>query len=128
MNKGTCAVAVIRNQVVLVQAARTHEIRDGYIEVVQYTPFAHGTFLASAAAPARIPASDLLSILPGTHGGEMLQLPGAAYAEFLDLASRNRRSLERQYTSLAGTPAPQGSSSIKSFQRRGSKFAFWRRA
>ncbi|KZV96379.1 hypothetical protein EXIGLDRAFT_609195 [Exidia glandulosa HHB12029] len=115
MNKGTCAVALLHGQVVLVQAARSHEIRDGYIDVVKFTSFANGTFVADASAPARISSKNLLSILPtgvapSVRAAGTLELHGQAYAEFIDIASRNQRTIEKQFSSS---------------QRRG-KLAFWR--
>ncbi|RXW20658.1 hypothetical protein EST38_g5178 [Candolleomyces aberdarensis] len=69
MKSGSFAVAVVHRQVVVVQAVRTHSKREKYLEVIPYTAFGGSRiFLAlSEKHVARIPATDLLSILPPSY-------------------------------------------------------------
>ncbi|PPQ66645.1 hypothetical protein CVT26_009399 [Gymnopilus dilepis] len=96
---GSIAVALVKNQVMVVQAARTHAKREKYLDVRTYQPFGEGVFLASDVPRARISASDLLTVLPPLEDNRlltqgMLELPKQAYSQYIKLSSRHQKHYE----------------------------------
>ncbi|TFK51732.1 hypothetical protein OE88DRAFT_1609316, partial [Heliocybe sulcata] len=93
MDKGTLAVAVVQRQVMIVEATRTHAIRDQWLDVHTYAPFGDRLFLASSVPQARISSRDVLTIFPSTDifripVNGMLELPPQAFSEYLELSAR----------------------------------------
>ncbi|KAF8899621.1 hypothetical protein CPB84DRAFT_1815636 [Gymnopilus junonius] len=86
---GSIAVALVKNQVMIVQAARTHTKREKYLDVRTYS---------HSAKVARISSSDLLTVLPSlednlvTQG--MLELPKNAYSQYMKFNSRHQKRYE----------------------------------
>jgi len=100
MNNGTVAIAIVRNQVMIVQAARSHSRRDRFLEVYTYTPFGDRVFLATNVPSARIMSSDILTVFSAmdkccSTAPGMLELPQKAFSQYLDLSSRNQKRHER---------------------------------
>ncbi|KAF4610991.1 hypothetical protein D9613_006713 [Agrocybe pediades] len=99
---GSIAVALVKNQVMLVQASRTHAKREKFLDVRTYAPFGEGVFLATSVPAARIASSDLLTVLPpseisslmGEQG--MLELPknSKAFSQYMQLSSRHQKKYE----------------------------------
>jgi len=92
MDKDTLAVAVVHRQVMIVQATRTHAIRDQWLDVHTYAPFGDRLFLASNVPQARISSRDILTIFPSTDVfrvpvNGMLELPPKAFSEYLELSA-----------------------------------------
>ncbi|EGN96566.1 hypothetical protein SERLA73DRAFT_93061 [Serpula lacrymans var. lacrymans S7.3] len=95
MNHGTVAIAVVHRQVVLIQAARSHNRRDRWLDVYTYNLFGDGVFLASDVPQARIASSDLLTIFPfRTTTTDMIELSPRAFQEYLELSSKYQKSYE----------------------------------
>ncbi|KAF5361921.1 hypothetical protein D9756_002625 [Leucocoprinus leucothites] len=118
LNHGAIAVAIVKRQVMVVQAARTHTKRDKYIDVQTYSPFGERIFLASEVPSARIAASDILSVFnndvlsmsPGsssssllsleeeeegvTVGPGMIELPPQAFSQYLAYSERQQKRFE----------------------------------
>ncbi|KAF9443839.1 hypothetical protein P691DRAFT_787436 [Macrolepiota fuliginosa MF-IS2] len=101
LNNGAVAVAIVRRQVMIVQAARTHTKRDKYLDVQTYTPFGERVFLASEVPGARIAASDVLSVFDAsTPASEsdctpgMLELPPQAFSKYLAYSERQQKQYE----------------------------------
>ncbi|KAF8889367.1 hypothetical protein BD779DRAFT_341451 [Infundibulicybe gibba] len=61
MDHGTLAVAIVKRQVMVVQATRSHTRRDRYLDVHTYSPFGERVFLASEVPSARIASTDILT-------------------------------------------------------------------
>ncbi|KXN87653.1 hypothetical protein AN958_08290 [Leucoagaricus sp. SymC.cos] len=98
LNSGALAVAVVRRQVMIVQAARTHTKRDKYLDVQTYSPFGDRVFLASEVPEARIAASDVLSVFDAPTDMEttpgLIELPPRAFSEYLAYSERQQRQLQ----------------------------------
>ncbi|KIM44850.1 hypothetical protein M413DRAFT_442815 [Hebeloma cylindrosporum] len=101
---GSFAVAVVKNQVMVVQATRSHSKREKYLDVHTYTPFGEGVFLATDVPSARIASSDLLTVLPPlgdnrllTQG--MLELPNKAFSQYTELTARYQKRYENLWSS-----------------------------
>ncbi|KAH7911045.1 hypothetical protein BJ138DRAFT_34524 [Hygrophoropsis aurantiaca] len=95
MHHGSVAIAVVQHQVMVIQAARSHNRRDRWLDVYTYTPFGDRLFLASAVPQARIPTSALLAIFPDrTSTTDMIELSAQAYQEFLELSAKHRKTKE----------------------------------
>ncbi|KAH7929128.1 hypothetical protein BV22DRAFT_1081787 [Leucogyrophana mollusca] len=95
MHHGSVAIAVVQHQVMVIQAARSHNRRDRWLDVYTYTPFGDRLFLASSVPQARIATSDLLAIFPfRTSTTDMIELPAQAYQEFLDLSDKHQKKQE----------------------------------
>ncbi|KAH0836607.1 hypothetical protein J3R83DRAFT_8307, partial [Lanmaoa asiatica] len=98
MNHGTVAIAIIQHQVMIIQAARSHNCHDHWLDVYTYTPFGDRLFLASSVPQARIAPSDLLIVFPfRTPTSDMIELPAQAYQEFLKLSDRYRLKHENMW-------------------------------
>jgi len=104
LNNGAVAIAVVRRQVMLVQAARAHTKRDKYIDVQTYSPFGECVFLASETPSARIAASDILSVLdPSTQvplledSPGMIELPPHMFSEYLAHSERQQKRFENMW-------------------------------
>ncbi|KAJ3560599.1 hypothetical protein NP233_g10733 [Leucocoprinus birnbaumii] len=122
LSHGTIAVAIVKRQVMIVQASRTHTKRDKYIDVQTYSPFGERIFLASEVPSARIAASDILSVFndadinttprssydsmssssssstsaseAGDMGAGMIELPPKAFSEYLAYSERQQKRFE----------------------------------
>ncbi|KDQ61578.1 hypothetical protein JAAARDRAFT_31034 [Jaapia argillacea MUCL 33604] len=100
MNQGSFAVAIVQRKVMIVQATRTHGPQDRWLDVNTYIPFGERIFLPSNVPQARISSSDILTIFPSSDvfdmpaAGEMLEVPPKAFAEFIELSSRNQKRYE----------------------------------
>ncbi|KAH9479637.1 hypothetical protein JR316_0008232 [Psilocybe cubensis] len=96
---GSIAVALVKNQVMIVQAARTHTTREKYLEVRTYTPFGEGVFLPTEVPIARICSSDLLTVLPPMDASRIasqgiLELPKKAFSKYIEYSSRHQKRYE----------------------------------
>ncbi|KAF8972667.1 hypothetical protein BDZ97DRAFT_849768 [Flammula alnicola] len=96
---GSFAVALVKNRVMVVQAARTHNKREKYLDVHTYAPFGEGVFLATDVPSARIASSDILTVLPPmevdrllTQG--MLELSKKEFSQYIELTSRHQKRYE----------------------------------
>ncbi|EKM81926.1 hypothetical protein AGABI1DRAFT_112118 [Agaricus bisporus var. burnettii JB137-S8] len=106
LNNGSFAVALVRRQVMVVQAARTHKKGDKYVDVQTYSSFGERMFLASETASARIAASDILSILDAptsnvesSHG--IIELPHPAFSEYTKYSERQQKRFEDMWCAWA---------------------------
>ncbi|KAJ3501637.1 hypothetical protein NLJ89_g9246 [Agrocybe chaxingu] len=103
LSNGSFAVAVVKNQVMVVQAARSHTKRDKYVEVKTFMPFGEGIFLASDVPSARIASSDILKVLPPLEdrllNQGMLELPKKAFSQYIELNSRHQKRYEDLWNS-----------------------------
>ncbi|KAF9221381.1 hypothetical protein BS17DRAFT_711401 [Gyrodon lividus] len=98
MNHGTVAIAVVQRQVMIIQAARSHNRRGRWLDVYTYVPFGERLFLASPVPRARIASSDLLVIFPfRTPTSDMIELPAQAYQEYLELSARYQLKHENMW-------------------------------
>ncbi|KAF9245290.1 hypothetical protein BU15DRAFT_41070 [Melanogaster broomeanus] len=98
MNHGTVAIAIVQHQVMIIQAARSHNRRDRWLDVYTYTPFGERLFLASPVPQARIAPSDLLVVFPfRTPTSDMIELPAQAYHEYLELNAKNQLKHENMW-------------------------------
>ncbi|KAF9526117.1 hypothetical protein CPB83DRAFT_858369 [Crepidotus variabilis] len=95
---GSLAVAIVRNQVMIVQAAREHTKRDKFVDVRTYTPFGAGVFLASEVPSARIASSAILTVLPPVENTDtdqgMLELSEPSFSRFIEHSSRHTKRHE----------------------------------
>ncbi|KAF8634660.1 hypothetical protein AX17_004129 [Amanita inopinata Kibby_2008] len=73
LSTGTIAIAMVKRQVMIVQATRPHTKRDKYLDVHTYSPFGERVFLASALPEARISSSDILAVLSAPAGDSQTQ-------------------------------------------------------
>jgi len=101
---GSFAVAVVKNQVMVVQAARSHSKREKYLDVHTYTPFGEGVFLATDVPSARIASSSILTVLPPLEDSRlltqgMLELPTKAFSQYIELTSRHQKRYESLWSS-----------------------------
>ncbi|OBZ74205.1 hypothetical protein A0H81_05853 [Grifola frondosa] len=99
MKHGSLAVAVVQRKVMVVQAARSHNCRDRWVDVYTFAPFGERVFLASAVPHARISSSDILTIFPSddvvrSPAKGMLELPQKAFSEFMELSGRTQKRYE----------------------------------
>ncbi|KAI9066951.1 hypothetical protein FKP32DRAFT_1644832 [Trametes sanguinea] len=103
LKNGSLAIAVVQRQVMLVQAARSHNQRERWVDVYTYTPFGDRVFLASNVPQARIASRDILTIFPEEDGvreptAGMLELPPQAFYEFMELSSRTQKRYEQLFS------------------------------
>ncbi|TFK39422.1 hypothetical protein BDQ12DRAFT_649878 [Crucibulum laeve] len=99
LKNGTFAVAVVKRQVVVVQASRSHTKRDKYIDVQTYSLFGERVFLASDVPSARISNSDILTVFPLSEkppsaSQGILELPQQAFSQFIELSSNHQKRSE----------------------------------
>ncbi|KAF8998540.1 hypothetical protein BDQ17DRAFT_1247578 [Cyathus striatus] len=105
LSNGTFAVAIIKRQVVIVQAARTHSKREKYLDVQTFAPFGERVFLASDVPHARVASSDILTILPLgdkshiTDNQGILELPQQSFSKFVELSTRQQKRCESLWKS-----------------------------
>ncbi|KII85847.1 hypothetical protein PLICRDRAFT_178158 [Plicaturopsis crispa FD-325 SS-3] len=104
MNRGSVAVALVRSQVMVVQAVKSQNQRDRWLDVYTYAPFGERVFLASTVPRARIAPSDILTIYPASDtihapANGMLELPVQAYTEFMELSASNQKRYESLWSS-----------------------------
>ncbi|KAG6865712.1 hypothetical protein C0991_012528 [Blastosporella zonata] len=107
LSNGNIAVAIVQRQIMVVQATRSHALRDRYIDVHTYTLFGDRVFLSSTVPNARIAPSDILTIFPPTDEAYvpeegMLELPQQAFSEFTELSSRYQKRCESLWDTWAG--------------------------
>ncbi|KAF8159809.1 hypothetical protein B0H34DRAFT_674102 [Crassisporium funariophilum] len=100
---GSFAVALVKNQVMVVQAARSHTKREKYLDVHTYSQFGDGVFLASDVPSARIASSDILTVLPPLEDSRlltqgMLELPKKSFSQYIELTSRHQKRYESLWT------------------------------
>jgi len=96
---GTFAVALVKNQVMVVRAVRSHTNRDKYLDVHAYSRFGN-VFLASDVPSARIASSSILTFLPPLEDNRLLsqgmvELPKKAFSQYIDLNCRHQKHYER---------------------------------
>jgi len=97
MHSGTLAVAVVQRHIMVVQAVRSHSRRDRWFDVYTFTPFGDRVFFASDVPQARISSADILAIFPYhacATSKDMIELPGHAWNEFLELSAKNQKKYE----------------------------------
>ncbi|PBK99411.1 hypothetical protein ARMGADRAFT_1007961 [Armillaria gallica] len=99
LSDGAVGIAMVQHRVTIVQSARSHTRRDGWLDVYTFMPFGERLFLETHVPKARIAPSDLLAIFPSsdvfhTPTQGMLQLPQKAFAEFTELTSWNQKRCE----------------------------------
>ncbi|EDR05554.1 uncharacterized protein LACBIDRAFT_294818 [Laccaria bicolor S238N-H82] len=101
LTNGTLAIAIVKRQVMVVQATRSHTTRDKYLDVNTFSLFGDGVFLASDVPKARIASSDVLTIFPSTHVASqgLLELPKQAFSEFVEISSRYQKRYESLWNS-----------------------------
>ncbi|KIK07793.1 hypothetical protein K443DRAFT_673051 [Laccaria amethystina LaAM-08-1] len=101
LTNGTLAIAIVKRQVMVVQATRSHTKRDKYLDVNTFSLFGDGVFLASDVPKARIASSDVLTIFPSTHvpSQGLLELPKQAFSEFVEISSRYQKRYESLWNS-----------------------------
>jgi len=105
MEQGCLAVAMVQRQVTVIQASRSHNLREAWLDVHTFMPFGSNVFLPSPVPQARISASDILTIFPTSDKvncesapmGGMLELSTQAYEEFIELSSRMQKKYERLF-------------------------------
>ena len=120
LTQGDIAVAVVQRQVMVVQGrsprcglvllstksritragARTHTLRDRWLDVHIFSPFGDRLFLASAVTSARILSTDILTIFPPNDAIHLpsegtLELHPKAFSEFLELRARMQKKYEQ---------------------------------
>ncbi|GJJ11233.1 hypothetical protein Clacol_005465 [Clathrus columnatus] len=106
MKSGTFAVALVRQQVVLVQLARNYTSYERTIDVLPYQHFGARTFLSDPTSPrTRISSADLLTILPVDDTElcsitGMLDLPEEAYIRYAEDISRFQRRLSHVWSAI----------------------------
>ncbi|PPQ63365.1 hypothetical protein CVT24_005630 [Panaeolus cyanescens] len=97
---GSFAVALVKNQVMVVRTSGSNSSREKLIEVHPYSPFGEGVFLASDIPSARISASDILTVLPPLEDNNrllsqgMLELPKKSYSQYMELSSKHQKRYE----------------------------------
>ncbi|TFK74924.1 hypothetical protein BDN72DRAFT_886047 [Pluteus cervinus] len=106
MNNGTVAVALVKRQVMVVQAARTHTKNDKFLDVHTFSPFGERLFLETDVPDARIQPSDVLAILPSgvsldcsQEAQGILELGPKAFSEYIALTSRQEKKRESLWKS-----------------------------
>ena len=117
MYNGTLAVAVVQHHIMVVQgehshpldvlltqccspAARSHSRCERWFDVHTFTPFGERVFFVSDVPHARIPSADILAIFPyhtPTTSTDMIELPGQAWNEFLELSAKNQNKCESMW-------------------------------
>ncbi|KIM82944.1 hypothetical protein PILCRDRAFT_819747 [Piloderma croceum F 1598] len=100
MHNGTLAIAIVQRHVMIVQAARSHSRCDRWLDVYTFTPFGDRVFLTSSVPRARISSTDILAIFPHhvhATSKDMIELPGQAWNEFLELTARNQEKYESMW-------------------------------
>ncbi|OAX38972.1 hypothetical protein K503DRAFT_740322 [Rhizopogon vinicolor AM-OR11-026] len=92
MNHGTVAIAVVQHQVMIIQAVRSHDRHDRWLDVYTYAPFGNHMFLESSVPRARIASSDVLIVFPfRTATADMIELPTEAYQKFMQLKAKYQK-------------------------------------
>ncbi|KAI0825848.1 hypothetical protein BC629DRAFT_1276634 [Irpex lacteus] len=105
MEHGCLAVAMVQRQVMIVQASRSHNSREAWLDVHTFMPFGSNVFLPSPVPQARISSSDILTIFPSSDklahesafGNDVLEISPRAYEEFVELSSRMQKKYERLF-------------------------------
>ncbi|KAF8801319.1 hypothetical protein BYT27DRAFT_7147666 [Phlegmacium glaucopus] len=100
---GSFAVALVKNQVMVVQAVRSHTKRDKYLDVLTYSQFGNNVFLASDIPSARIASSSILTFIPPLEDNRllsqgMLELPKKAFSQYIELNCRHQKRYERLWS------------------------------
>jgi len=104
MNHGTVAIAVVQHQVAIIQAVRTHDRGDRWLDVYTYAPFGDHIFLASSVPHARIASSDVLIVFPfRTATMDMIELPAQAYQKFMQLKANHQKKQENLWRDWKAT-------------------------
>ncbi|KAF9462941.1 hypothetical protein BDZ94DRAFT_1322238 [Collybia nuda] len=108
LKNGSLAVAVVKRQVMVVQATRSHTNRDKYLDVHTYSPFGERVFLATDVPKARIARTDILTIFPSTDitrelAQGILELPQQAFFEFTELSFRHQQRCESLWSVWTST-------------------------
>jgi len=106
LEAGMLAVAIVQQQVVVVQATRHHAARDSYVEVITFRHFANRTFVAESPA-CRISSRDLVAVfsrsdVAGARMYErgMLELPAEAFTEFVEISTINQRRMDKRWAQV----------------------------
>ncbi|KAH9840221.1 uncharacterized protein C8Q71DRAFT_746401 [Rhodofomes roseus] len=100
LTQGDIAVALVQKQVMVVQGARTHNLRERWLDVHIFSPFGDRLFLASNVASARILSTDILTIFPSDDAVHLpadgtLELHPKAFSEFVELRDRMQKKYEQ---------------------------------
>ncbi|KAI0726708.1 hypothetical protein C8Q72DRAFT_844238 [Fomitopsis betulina] len=100
LTQGDVAVALVQKQVMIVQGARTHTLRDRWLDVHIFSPFGDRLFLASAVTSARILSTDILTIFPSDDAVHLpaegiLELHPKAFSEFMELQAHVQKKYEQ---------------------------------
>jgi len=100
---GSFAVALVKNQVMVVRAVRSHTKRDKYLDVHTYSQFGNNVFLASDVPSARITLASILTFLPPLEDNRLLsqgmfELPKKAFSQYIDLNYRHQKHYERLWS------------------------------
>jgi len=106
MPTGTVAIALVKRQIMVVQAARPHTKQDRYLDVHTYTPLWERVFLASTVPDARIASSDILVVLPSSNKDKgasalsqgMLELSQQAFSEYIKVSMKHQKKYERMWS------------------------------
>ncbi|KAI0736446.1 hypothetical protein C8Q72DRAFT_2570 [Fomitopsis betulina] len=100
LTEGDVAVALVQKQVMIVQGASTHTLRDRWLDVHIFSPFGDRLFLASAVTSARILSTDILTIFPSDEAFQLpaeciLELHPKALSEFRELQAHMQKKYEQ---------------------------------
>ncbi|KAF8629101.1 hypothetical protein AX15_003586 [Amanita polypyramis BW_CC] len=111
MPAGAIAVAMVKRQVMIVQAARHHTKHDKYVDVYMYSHFGERVFIASNVPDARISSSDILLVLSSPNqtgsvraiGQGMLELPQKAFSEYTRFSMSYQKKYERMWSAMTAS-------------------------
>lgn len=105
MSTGTVAIAMVKRQIMIVQAARQHTKQERYLDVHTYAPFGERVFLASNVPDARISSSDILAVLSSPLKDQacalsqgMLELSQQGFSEYIKHSERHQKKYERMWS------------------------------